>query len=258
MVELSGQTIAVRWDGSFCYIQLNRPETGNAITGQMLQEIDKVLDHCRETATVVILQAAGEAFSIGADFQALVADDVATRDLAEVKPELLYDVLFKLATGPFVSLADVRGKVNAGGVGLVAASDIVLAQDESQFSLSEMLFGLMPACVLPFLIRRTGVQAANYLTLMTHPIKASRAYELGLVDATAPEGGDLLRRHLLRLRRLSKIAIKRYKNYMSEMSPMDSLVRRQAIAANRLVSSDPENMGAISEYVRTGRFPWEK
>nr|WP_269820011.1 enoyl-CoA hydratase-related protein [Bacillus velezensis] len=42
------------------------------------------------------------------------------------------------------------GVANAGGIGFVAASDIVIADDTAVFSLSELLFGLFPAMVLPF------------------------------------------------------------------------------------------------------------
>jgi len=59
----------------------------------------------------------------------------------------------RLATVRTVTISHVRGKANAGGIGFVAASDIVLADETAQFSLSELLFGLYPACVLPFLIR---------------------------------------------------------------------------------------------------------
>jgi len=124
----------------------------------------------------------------------------------------------RLATGPYVTIAHVRGTANAGGVGFVAASDIVLADETAQFSLSELLFGLYPACVMPFLIRRIGFQKANYFTMMTKPISAMLACEWGLVDAVEPVSEVLLRRHLQRLRRLSKTAIRRYKTYMSRIS----------------------------------------
>jgi 3-carboxymethyl-3-hydroxy-acyl-[acp] dehydratase len=152
----------------------------------------------------------------------------------------------------------VRGKANAGGIGFVAASDIVLADDTAQFSLSELLFGLYPACVLPFLVRRVGFQKANYLTLMTQPISAKLACEWGLVDALEPVSEVLLRRHLQRLRRLSKTAIRRYKTYVSRISvPLQDL-RSAAVAANREILSDASNLQAITQYVEQGIFPWEK
>jgi len=157
-----------------------------------------------------------------------------------------------------VTISRVRGKANAGGVGFVAASDIVIADDTAQFSLSELLFGLYPACVLPFLIRRVGVQKAHYLTLMTQPISAKQACEWGLVDEYEPLSEALLRRRLRQLRRLSKVAIRRYKAYMSRVGwPLQDL-KAPAVAANLEIFSDPENLQAIARYVERGVFPWEK
>jgi polyketide biosynthesis enoyl-CoA hydratase PksH len=170
----------------------------------------------------------------------------------------MYDLWLRMANGPYVTISHVRGQANAGGVGFVAASDIVLADETAQFSLSELLFGLYPACVLPFLIRRIGFQKAHYLTLMTQPISAEQAFEWGLVDAVEPQSEALLRRHLQRLRRLSKTAIRRYKSYMSRISmPLQNL-KSTAVAGNREVFSDAANLQAITRYVERGVFPWEK
>jgi polyketide biosynthesis enoyl-CoA hydratase PksH len=163
-----------------------------------------------------------------------------------------------MATGPYTTISHVRGRVNAGGVGFVAASDIVLADERAQFSLSELLFGLYPACVLPFLIRRIGFQKAHYLTLMTQPISAKQACEWGLVDACEPLSEALLRSHLQRLRRLSKVAIRRYKSYVSRISAPLQELKSLAVAANLEIFSDTGNLQAITRYVEHGVFPWEK
>lgn len=129
----------------------------------------------------------------------------------------MYDLWLRLATGPYVTISHVRGKANAGGLGFVAASDIVLANETAQFSLSELLFGLYPACVLLFLIRRIGFQRAHYFTLMTQPISAKQACEWGLVDACEP---------------------------LSEY----------CCAVNREIFSDIANLQAITRYVEKGLF----
>src|SRR5262249_17859419 len=153
----------------------------------------------------------------GADFNALAKQPEHARRGADA-PRALYDLWLRMATGPYVTVAHVRGKANAGGVGFAAACDIVLADDTAQFSLSELLFGLSPACVLPSLIRRIGCQKAHYLTLLTQPIGAAQALQWGLADAVEAESDALLRRHLSRLRRLSKQAVRRYKSYMSQIT----------------------------------------
>ena len=251
------QTIQVHFQDSICFLKFDRPQANNTINNQLVAECHDALSACEESATAVVVSGSPDVFCFGADFKALAA--TSTKPHAQGDgPGPLYDVWLRLATGPYVTISHVRGKANAGGIGFVAASDIVLADDTAQFSLSELLFGLYPACVLPFLIRRIGFQKAHYFTLMTQPISAKQACEWGLVDACEPMSEALLRRHLQRLRRLSKTAIRRYKSYMNRVSgPLQDL-RSPAIAANLEVFSDAGNLQAITRYVEHGLFPWEK
>lgn len=251
------QTIQVETQAPVCVIRLNRPEARNTINERMIDECGRALAGLDDSITIVVIEGSAEEFSFGADFQQ-VHRAVAEGARQEQDPGPLYDLWLRLASGPFVSVAHVRGQANAGGVGFVAACDIVLAEATATFSLSELLFGLYPACVLPFLIRRIGRQRAHYMTLMTQPVAAEQARQWGLVDACEPNSKDLLRRHLLRLRRLSRDAIVRYKKYVNRLD--DSLVRSRApaIEGNREVFSDEQNLERISRYVRTGLFPWEE
>jgi polyketide biosynthesis enoyl-CoA hydratase PksH len=251
------ETIKVRFEQSICFVQIDRPEANNTINGQLVAELNGVLSACEDSVTVLVLSGSPEVFCFGADFKRLVSISEG-RHAEDDGPGSLYDLWLRLATGPYVTIAHVRGKANAGGIGFVAASDIVLADGTAQFSLSELLFGLYPACVLPFLIRRVGFQKAHYLTLMTQPITASQAHEWGLVDAVDTDSEALLRKHLLRLRRLSKTAIRRYKTYMHQINKPLAELKTAAIAANIEVFSDTDNMTAIARYVEHGLFPWEK
>ncbi|MBZ5525864.1 MAG: enoyl-CoA hydratase/isomerase [Acidobacteriia bacterium] len=252
------ETIKVRFQESICFLQIDRPEANNAINSQLVAECNHVLSACEESATtVIVLSGSQEVFCFGADFKE-IASRSRNGDEQDDGPGPLYDLWLRMATGPYVTISQVRGKANAGGMGFVAASDIVLADDTAQFSLSELLFGLYPACVLPFLIRRVGFQKAHYLTLMTQPISAKQACEWGLVDACEPRSEALLRRHLQRLRRLSKVAIRRYKKFMGHMSGPLQDSKSLAVAANREVFTDAENVQAITQYVEQGIFPWEK
>src|SRR3546814_2371237 len=114
-------------------------------------------------------------------------------------PEAIYELCGHLAQERFCSITNVGGKANAGGVGFAAACDIVLADPSAEFSLSELLFALIPACVLPFLIRRIGFQKAHYMTLTTRPVPVRQALEWGLVDACDGNSEDLLDRKSTRL-----------------------------------------------------------
>jgi len=248
------QTIQVRFEQPVCFVRLYRPQSSNTINLLMVDECLQVLALCENSISIIVLEGLPDFFCLGADFQGM--NDKTPSEQQQL-PERLYDFLMQLANGAFVSIAHVRGKVNAGGVGFVAACDIVLADETTEFSLSELLFDLFPACVLPFLIRRIGFQKAHYMTLMTRPVSIQQALDWGLIDACEANSESLLRKHLLRLRYLSKTGILRYKRYMNSLDNSLTQSRPLAIAANRALFSDAENLEKISRYVQTGQFPWE-
>ncbi|NOZ52784.1 MAG: enoyl-CoA hydratase/isomerase [Gammaproteobacteria bacterium] len=243
--------IQVKVDEPVCYLRLYRPEAGNTINAQLIQECCHALKSYAQLCSIVVLEGLPEVFCYGADFQDI------KKNGKEQDPEPLYNLWTELATGDYISVAHVRGKTNAGGVGFVSACDIVLADETASFSLSELLFGLFPACVLPFLIRRIGYNKAHYMTLLNKPISVQQALSWGLVDACESNSVSLLRKHLLRLRRISKTSIAKYKNYMLSLN--DSIIqsKHQAIQANSEMFSDIDNREKINRYVQTGKFPWE-
>lgn len=253
---MSYDTIRVRFDGDICFLQIHRPDANNCINQRLVEECTTVVRQCEDRAKLLVLEGLPEVFCFGADFQELSAQVPGGSQL-ETHADALYDLWLSLAFGSFISVAHVRGKVNAGGVGFVAACDIVLCEQRSVFSLSELLFGLMPACVLPFLIRRIGAAKANYLTVMTQPISAEQALNWHLVDACEENSVNLLRKHLLRMRCLSKPAVARYKRYLRSLDVTLAAARPKAIDANREVFGDEENLRKIGRYLSTGQFPWE-
>ena len=250
------RTLNVRFQDQICFLRFHRPEADNTINEQLVGECHEVLALCDESITVVVLEGLPEVFCLGADFQG-IHRALASGNHSQQNAEPLYDLWLKLATGPYISIAHVRGKANAGGVGFVAACDIVVADRSARFSLSELLFGIYPACVFPFLIRRIGFQKAHYLTLMTQPIDVERAQAWGLVDAYDVQSESLLRKHLIRLRNLSKTGISNYKRYVNGLSDVLFQSRSSALQANRELFSDPRILDGISRYVEEGRFPWE-
>lgn len=247
------QTIKVHFQEPICFLQLFRPEANNALNDRLIEECHHALDVYDESASIIVLEGLPEIFCSGADFQAM-HDQMTSGQQKEHNPEPTYNLWLRLATGPYITISHVKGKANAGGVGFVAASDIVLADDTAQFSLSELLFGLFPACVLPFLIRRIGFQKANYMSLMTRPIAVEQAQMWGLVDAYDVKSESLLRKHLLRLKKIPKTGIVKYKHYLSQMDNSISQFKSLAVASNKEVFSDPCNLERICRFVENGQL----
>nr|AEC04359.1 enoyl-CoA hydratase/isomerase [Chitinophaga sancti] len=254
---MSYQTILFKQEGNIAFIQFNRPDAGNSINDQLIEELNYVLQRCYTAATIVVLQGDALNFCTGADFKgihSLMKEGQAVNGHAAV----LYDIWRTIAEGPFVVVAHVKGKANAGGVGFVAAADIVIADTTARFSLSELLFGLFPACVLPFLVRKIGFQQAHYLTLMTKPITADEACKAGLADVSGDNSDLLLQQHLGRLRLLNKAAVTKYKRYMNDFLAMNREWQPSAIRASMDMFADAANLGRISRFVETGLLPWQE
>jgi 3-carboxymethyl-3-hydroxy-acyl-[acp] dehydratase len=250
------ETLDVRFMGGLCRIRLDRPAAGNALNAKMVAELSEVVRRSRAgdgglPVTVLVIEGTPDVFSTGGDFEAAAAG-------ASLDPAPLYNLWTELATGPFVSIALVRGRANAGGVGLAAACDLVLADRSASFALSELLFGLFPACALPFLMRRTGAQKAHYLALMTRPIGADEALTCGLADAVGDDAEALLGAHLPRLLRLTGPAIGRYKSYIAGLNDLVTRARPAALEANRALFADPVVKRNIERYVAEMKFPWEE
>lgn len=250
-------TLRVRFDDDICFLQIHRPESNNAINNRLIEEMSVALRACEGRAKIVVLEGLAEVFCSGADFKEIQTKFEGANSHQEQDPGPLYDLWHNLACGPYITVAHVRGRANAGGIGFVAACDIVLCNASASFSLSELLFGLMPACVLPFLIRRIGYAKANYMTLMTQAISSTQALEWGLVDVCEENSENLLRKQLLRLRRLNMEGVTRYKRYANSLDDALTTAKSKALAANIEVFSDPGNLQKIARYVNTGKFPWE-
>lgn len=249
-------SIETRIEQNTCYLRFARPQRANPIDRVLIEECRRVLDACRQSdTTIVVLEGNADVFCSGADLKRTTADESGVIDDSA---DALYGLWLELVTGPYISIAHVEGKASAGGLGFVAACNIVIASETATFAAPELLFGLTPACVRPFLARRIGPARTDYLALTTLPVTAAQANAWGLVDAYATRSDVLLRKHLTRLRCLQKDAIVRYKAQASETETSLRDARVGAVAANMRMFADPAILENLRRYVETGRFPWEK
>ncbi|HEX7312896.1 MAG TPA: enoyl-CoA hydratase/isomerase [Pyrinomonadaceae bacterium] len=255
-MELTNQqTIRLEFRDQLCLLRFNRPEKSNAINRRMIEECHEALDLCLSRGSkVLVFQGSAEVFCTGADFAEL---SQLTNGEQVTEGARLYSLWRRMTEEAVVTVSQVRGRAAAGGMGFVGASDIVIAEPTASFALTELLFGLFPACVLPFLARRVGFQRAHYMTLTTRPVSAEVGMQWGLVDDYGADSDDLLRRHFLRLGRMSRAAVRRYKLYSSRMYDHIREWERHALAASREMFDDEENRRAIAEYAAGGVFPWE-
>ena len=251
------QTIKLRVQKAVAHLQICRPEAENSINAILIQELMSALTglELNEDIKVVVLEGSPEHFCTGMDLNAVGNE---SRDaLFEDDPHAYYELLKHFAGCSKIIVSMIEGKVNAGGVGLVAASDIVIAHKDATFSLSEALFGLLPACVMPFLIRRLGYQKAKWMTLTTQSISADRAFAIGLADEVTPNVNDSLRRNLLRLTRLETSTVKELKDYMSALWIINEQTQQLAVSKITDLMSSEQVRSNIKNFVQNGMLPWE-
>jgi methylglutaconyl-CoA hydratase len=164
---------------------LNRPEKRNALSRELIADIDTALHdlHAQRGVRAVILSASGPVFCAGMDLAEMQATskepDALERwhDDAQVYRELLETML----RFPKPLIAAVQGAALAGGLGLVLACDIVLAAPEATFALPEPKRGLVAGVVAPLLAFRIGAGRAAYALLRAEAIDSQEAYRIGLV-----------------------------------------------------------------------------
>lgn len=177
-------------DSGLALITFMDSDGGNRLNPDSLSLLQNHLDTALadQSVRVIALRAAGpagKAFCLGMDLDKLgeslnSSSEQDNRRAAVQAYGTLLECIGSCAK-PVVAL--VGGPVKAGGIGLVAACDIVLASSSASFELSEVLFGLIPANVLPYLLsRRMGVQKARYLILSAKCLDGSEAQNCGLVD----------------------------------------------------------------------------
>ncbi len=106
---------------------------------------------------------------------------------------------------PVVALVD--GPALGGGVGIAAASDLVIASPRASFALPETLLGLTPAAVFPVLVRRIGIARSRLLAVGRAPLSAEEALQWGLVDEVADDVEQALARHARRFRHMDLRAV---------------------------------------------------
>lgn len=167
--------------GATATLTLNRPEKRNALSFELLSALEQQLLNIKKTASVqlVILRSSGEHFCAGADLK-----EFKQRKTKEAREEFfscLARCLKLLSSLPQTTLCAVQGYALAGGFGLAMACDVVVAQDDSVFGLPELRIGLLPAVIMPYIVKSCGQQLAKQLILSAERLNAQQAYAAGIL-----------------------------------------------------------------------------
>ena len=165
------------------WITLNRPEVRNALSATLVTEL---YDHLRaaqddDGVRSIVITGAGTGFCSGAD---LKNPPGAAAAGGRVVP--YPEVLTAIWEGEKPVIAAINGSAFAGGLGLVAAADIVITAQEARFSFSEVRIGVIPAIIAVVCLRKLGPHHGMRLFVTGDRFDGREAVQYGLAHRAVP------------------------------------------------------------------------
>ncbi len=162
---------------------LNRPEVRNAFNDGVIAELTQLFRGFAEDAALraIVIGGHGKAFCAGADLSWMRAMADYDWDQNRADAQALADMLWAVYSCPVPVIGRIHGDCYAGGVGLAAVCDVLVAAEGVHFCLSEAKLGLLPGTIGPYVIRAMGEQAARRYFVTAERFSAAQAQALGFV-----------------------------------------------------------------------------
>ena len=164
-------------------VYLNRPDVRNAFNDSVIAELTAVFNTLGADTELraIVLGGHGKSFCAGADLSWMRAMAGYDWERNRADAQALADMLWTIYACPLPVVGRVHGDCYAGGVGLAAVCDVLIAADSMHFCLSEARLGLLPATIGPYVVRALGEQASRRYFTTAERFSAARAHELGFV-----------------------------------------------------------------------------
>ena len=186
-------TLEITTQGAVARVFLNRPEVRNAFNDGVIAELTAAFRGfaADDALRAVVLGGHGKAFCAGADLAWMRAMADYTWEQNRADAQGLADMLHAIWSCPVPVVGRIHGDAYAGGVGLAAVCDVLVAAEGVTFCLSEARLGLLPATIGPYVVRALGEQASRRYFTTAERFDAARAHALGFVhEVVAAEALD--------------------------------------------------------------------
>jgi methylglutaconyl-CoA hydratase len=243
-------------------ITLSRPDVRNAFNDEVIAELKNAFLAVAHNSEVrcVVLAAEGPAFCAGADLNWMrrMADYTHAENLADAGE--LAAMLSAIYSCPKPTIARVQGDVVAGGVGLIAACDMVVSVDTAHFCLSEVKLGLIPATISPYVVRAMGARAAHRYFLTAERFDAHEAHRIGLVhEVVSPEALDAQVAEWVRaLVSASPNAVKACKKLLHDVAEreINATLIRQTVEGIADIRASSEGKEGVQSFLQKRKPNW--
>jgi len=247
------ETLSVDINDKIATVTLNRPDVRNAFNEYSINDLARAFSQLgrEENVRAIVLAANGPAFCAGGDLNWMKKMAHYSHEENQADAMQLAQMLRTIYLCPKPTVARVHGDCYAGGMGLVAACDIVVAVPEANFCLSEVKLGLIPATISPYVIKAMGEQASRRYFLTAERFSAVEGHRIGLVhELVAADALDAKMAELLKaLVTNSPNAVKEAKTLVRDVAgkPVtDALLTDTAIRIAQIRASEQGREGVMS------------
>ncbi|MCH7306540.1 enoyl-CoA hydratase-related protein [Acinetobacter sp. NIPH 1852] len=191
-------SIQLEQQGGILTFWLNRPESRNAMSLNMVNAIQQVFAHIADDASIraVILRGKGGHFCAGGDIKDMAALRAEAANAGSLQPYVDFNRRFgamieQVDQAPQTVVVVLEGAVLGGGFGLACVSDIAISRNDAQFGLPETGLGILPAQIAPFVVKRIGLTQARRLALLGLRFNGEAALKFGVVHEVAQDDTEL-------------------------------------------------------------------
>jgi methylglutaconyl-CoA hydratase len=253
------ETLRIERDGGIVHVVLNRPEVRNAFNEVLGAELAKTFSSFDASVRAVILSGAGPVFSAGADVN-WMKKSIGYSAAENARDAAGMAAMFRAidcAVPPVI--ARVHGAALGGGMGLLAACDMVVAAEGTLFGFTEVRLGIVPAVISTFVLRKTGAAPARRYFLTGETFGPEEARQMGLVHEVAPSGDLDARVDTLvqALRQCGPQAVATAKQLIRDILalPYDQAIEH-AVATIARVRTSPEGQAGLGAFLAKQKAPW--
>ena len=255
-------TLTITRAGHIATVTLNRPDVRNAFNEATIAELTQAFSALGADGSVraIVLAASGPAFCAGADLNWMKKMAGYTHAENHADALQLATMLRTIYACPQPVVARVQGDCYAGGMGLVAACDIVVAVDTAQFCLSEVRLGLIPATIAPYVIKAMGEQASRRYFLTAERFTAATALRIGFAhDVVAADALDATVAEIAKaLVNNSPAAVRQAKRLVREVAgrPVDDTLVDDTAARIAAIRASEQGREGVASFLEKRKPAW--
>ncbi|MFC1564203.1 enoyl-CoA hydratase-related protein [candidate division KSB1 bacterium] len=248
------KTIKIEIADSIATVTIIRPEVHNAFNDVMILEMIDAFESLGkdDSVRIIVLTGEGRSFCAGADIAWMQKMQGYSYEENIEDAEKIFDMMYIIDQCPKPVIARVNGGAMGGGTGLISACDISVASDRAKFMLSNTKYGLFPACISPFLVRRIGKGNARNYFLTGEVFDADTALKIGLVnEVTIPDELDrAVKRYIDKFMNAGPETLRMCKELIHHADPVDENERAyhaKVIADMRMSEEGKKGFAAFFE-----------